>query len=258
MHQEIDNAQTEHSKITDSSIAAKIREQSLEVIKQYDIDRAALLQAYADWRAHAKLRATGEAIEYFDDDESRAEYCWGYGDYELKVFPDDTPECICFAIFDAEEAAFVPPLDLTIVHLYLPFPSPETHVSECTLNDEIYWINGNQVVAAGIIERVLYGDIILGTDGLFVPVVVKPFIYRFKPFFMSDAIDDDHQGAYLTFVSDRDAMGAKLKNIQPEPFKEYAKVPRIAVEIDWLLGHDLLCHIDDRSREAEARDDAGN
>jgi hypothetical protein len=257
MHQEIDNAQTEHSKITDSSIAAKIREQSHEVIKQYHIDFAVLWQAYADRLAQEKLRATGQTFEFFYDDESRAD-CWGYDDYVLKVFPDDTPECISFAIFDVKDAVFAPPLDRTIVHLSLPFASPDAPVSECTLNDQIYWISGNQVVAAGVIDLVLYNDIIIGTGGLLVPVVVKPFICRFKPFAVADAIDEDHQDAYAAFVADRDSMDSKLKDISPAYLQDHAKTPRIAVEIDRLLGHDLLIYIDDRSSEPEARDDAGN
>lgn len=254
MHPAVVSTQIEQGTTSDSSRAAKIRDQSWEIMKQYYIDRAVLWQAYANQPAHEELLATGQDTEYFDGQAGAQG--WRYGDYELEVFPDDTDECISFAIFDAEEPAFTPPLDRTVVHLFLPFPSPDATVAECTRNDEIYWINGNQVVAAGIIEHVLYEDITISRDGLFVPVAVKPFAYRFKAFSVSDAIDDDNKDAYDAFVADRANANTKLKIIQPAP--RNAPIPRIAVEIDRLLGHDLLCYIDDRSREAEARDDAGN
>lgn len=256
MHQEFANAQIEQSNTTDSSVAAQTRDQSWQVMKQYYIHRAVVWQAYADQPAHDELLATGQDSEYFDGQAGAQG--WRYGDYELEVFPSDTAECISFAIFDVEETVFTPPLDRTMVHLFLPFPSPDATVAECTLNDEIYWINGNQVVAAGIIEHVLYDDITISRDGLFVPVAVKPFAYRFKAFSVSDAIDDDNKDAYDTFIADRASAATKLKTILPVCDKDNATFPRIAIEIDRLIGHDFLCYIDDRSREAKADDDAGD
>jgi hypothetical protein len=255
MPQQKINMQFEVPATSASLLAAQISDQSWAMMKQHYDDRADLWHIFADQRADEDRRPASQDIKYFDG-EAGAQG-WKYRDIELQVSPNRNAKCIYDAIFDVEEPVFTPPLNRRIVHLYLPFPAPDSRVAECSLNDVIYWLNGNQVVAAGMVDCVLYDDIIITANALLVPVVAMPFIDRFKPFSMPDAIDEENQDDYHAFVADRESATSNLKNIQLFCPEDQAKTPCIAFETDSSLGHDLLNYIDDRCREAKPLDGAG-
>lgn len=224
-------------------LAATVYAQSCKMMTQFYTDSPILWRKYADRFAHEKLATVPH------DEDDRSVSCWEIGDYTLKVFPTDTDDHISFAIFDVEEPIFTFPLDRTIVHLFLPFSYHDDHIAECTLNDEIYWINGDQVIAAGVIDRVLQLDVITTNHGLIVPVVVKPFVYRFKPFSLEDAIEGDHQDAYRALIAERNSTSMEPENTRPSLCAHDAEIPRVAVEIDRVLGFDIMGYIEDGNAE---------
>lgn len=228
-------------------LAATVYAQSCKMMAQFYTDSSILWRKYADRFAHDELPTVPHDDDRYEDDRSVS--CWEIGNYTLKVFPMDTDDHISFAIFDVEEPIFTFPLDRTIVHLFLPFSYHDDHIAECTLNDEIYWINGDQVIAAGVIDRVLQLDVITTNQGLIVPVVVMPFVYRFRPFAFEDAVEGDHRDAYLALNAERNSISTKSEKTWPSHCAHDADIPRVAVEIDRNLGLDIMIYIEDGKAE---------
>ena len=228
-------------------VAAIAHDQSCKMMKQFYTDSPILWHEYADRFAHEELLNVAHDSDRYEHNRSTS--CWEIGNYTLKVFPMHADDYNSFVIFDVEEPIFVSPLDRTVVHLLLPFSYHDEQVAECTLNDEIYWINGGHVIAAGVIDRVLQLDVIITNHGLIVPVVVKPFVYRFKPFALEDAIEENHQDAYRALIVERDSISMKPENTQPSLCAHDTKIPRVAVEIDKDLGFDIMVYIEDGNAE---------
>lgn len=105
--------------------------------------------------------------------------------FALNIYPSDTDELISWAVPSGPELPFCAITDKAIVYLRVPVVAGSP--SDITMQDSIYWICDEIVVAAGVIEEVMHTDVIVNDDFLIVPVVAVPFIHRFKPFTLVEA-----------------------------------------------------------------------
>lgn len=105
--------------------------------------------------------------------------------FALDIYPYDIDELISWSVPSGPESPFCSITDKAIV--YLRIQKEAGRASDVTMQDSIYWICDDIVVAAGEIEEVMHTDVIVEDDFLIVPVLVTPFRHRFKPFTLVEA-----------------------------------------------------------------------
>jgi len=114
-----------------------------------------------------------------EDDQVQDEWAAvTHPDYTLLIYPEDDTQFTAW-LLPFDQPPFSPALTSTIVYLYRPFVHG-TEV-ELTMNDNVHWATEGQVMAAAAIEGVLYKDIVLKSQGIIIPVIVRPF-HHFHPF----------------------------------------------------------------------------
>lgn len=198
------------------------------------------------WLTYADRSAPAQPI-LGDGDECETEY-WTIGDCELSVIPIDGGEYYFWVIQDVEGPIFVSPLDKVVVYLLLPFGNEDRRNVQLTLQDEIYWISDGQVIAAGMIDQVLQELAIVTSEGLIVPLIVEPFLHRFKPFSLDKAIDEDNLEAYRKFLDSSAVENVTSEQVQTDLWEGQVRAPSLATELDRDLGIALLSYIDDDYR----------
>lgn len=177
------------------------------------------------------------------DDYDEGAPVWRIGDCKLAVVPfGRTDRPYRWVLVDTPTVMFRAPLNRVIVYFSIPI-SVRDRSAELTLEDEVYWIEDAKVMAAGMVDSVLHGNTIITDEALIVPVVVKPFIHQFVPFSMRDAGYGENIEHYEAFEAEHVAMDSGRQILLPGIPPEWK--PAIAIELDPVIGLDLLCYIDD-------------
>jgi hypothetical protein len=177
-----------------------------------------------------------------DDYDEEGVPMWQIGSCTLTVVPFGmTDHPYRWVVLDTPAPVFQAPLNKTIIYLSLPLTYP-TRSAELTLQDEVYWIIGCTVMAAGVVEHVIIEDVIVTEEALIIPVIVTPFVHRFSPFNMRDAGYGENIEEYDAFEAEHvtPCFGRQmpLSSIPPE------RVPPVAIELDGVIAMDLLNYID--------------
>lgn len=215
--------------------------QYFEMMNKHYQNHYKMLLCYASLRSIDNMLDSSE-LEPDDYDEEGVPI-WHIDDCSLMVVPSamaDHP--YRWTVLEAPADVFRAPLNQTILYLFLPLSS-FTRIAELTLQDEVYWIDGSKVMAAGVIEQAMIGNAIVTEQALIVPVVVKPFAHRFIPFDMRDASYGNNTELYRAFESKPATACFRCQISQPGITRE--QMPPIAVQLNSVIGLDLLNYIDD-------------
>jgi hypothetical protein len=160
--------------------------------------------------------------------------------YELDIFPESASEPYSWVVPSSPSTPFSLPTEKVIA--YLRVPVCDHRPAQITLDDDIFWVCGDLVVAAAQIDEVLYDDVIVKDEFLIVPVLTVPFRHRFKPFRLAAAGERYRWGGWDDEHVDLDDV---LLLDDKNPFSCLAR------EIPVQDGFAFLLYIEDDYRSAQ-------
>ncbi|MFS2006428.1 hypothetical protein ACEN9F_22685 [Duganella sp. CT11-25] len=157
-------------------------------------------------------------------------------DYTLLVYPQDDIQFKSW-LLPFDQQPFSPAQPNVIIYLHLPFDR-DAEV-ELTMNDNVFWVTDDQVMAAARIEAVLYEDIVLKDQGIIVPVIVESFLHC-RPF----SFDSLRQYTKEMEILDDDEDIGEIKVAHEAP----TQAVRCATTIPFEIGYAVLSYIDGQYR----------
>lgn len=225
------------------------RTQHAEIMNNHAIDRRNLCQQYAKKLAHANVNViyfAANKVEGHCEVAAKQNEGKSVPDWKLEIYPNASYGFNTWVATGRTTEVFPGPQDATIVYLHVPGNSRSDYSVTLQLEDLVFWLNGSQVVGAASIVEVLHDDIVVLKDALIVPVIAKPFDYRFSPFDLSEIKFENRveKKEFLQYVKRKNA-GHKRQNVLGADHAPQRPTPICASEIDMQWGTNILVCIDD-------------